>query len=180
MSKLSYQQKNRIMAFSAAVLLLVVVGFSIRKTIAIIRTNIELTDRIQMAEQGPEQILQLQARSAQMGKVMAIGLEENALRRELFEKSGQYCQQYQVQLKSFQEAETFTEERLQIETHEILLEGAFTDQLRVCQALEENLTQGRVASVVFRSVRDRRSKQVRLNGQLYIQGVKEASNEKQK
>ena len=178
MNRLSYQQKNRIMVITAAVLLLIVAGFSVRKTVVMIQQNIQLAHRIQRAEQGPEQILQLEARSAQMGKIMAVGSEENALRRELFEKSGQYCQQYQVQLKSFQEAETFAEERLKIETHELLLEGAFTDQLRVCQALEENLTQGRVASVVFRSVRDRRSKQVRLNGQLYIQGVKEAEDEK--
>ena len=178
MNKLSYQHKNRIMAITAAALLLIVAGFSVRKTVLMIQQNIQLAHRIKTAEQGPEQILQLEARSAQMGKVMAVGSKENALRRELFEKGGQYCQQHQVQLKSFQEAETFAEERLQIETHELLLEGAFTNQLRVCQALEENLTQGRVASVVFRSVRDRRSKQVRLNGQLYIQGVKEAENEK--
>ena len=177
MKNLSYRQKNRIMATAAAVLLLVVAGFSVRKTIALVHQNARLVQRIALAQQGPEQIAQLEARSAQMGKVLAIGVEERGLRRELFEKAGRYCQQYQVQLTSLEESETFEEDLLQIETHELSLEGNFTDQLRVCHALEESLTQGRIASLVFHTVRDRRRKQVRLNGYLYIQGVKEVKHE---
>ena len=178
MKSLSYRQKNQAMAVVAGVLLVVLFGVSVRKTAGLIYRNAELTQQVARVERAPEQIAQLQARSAQLGETIAVSTQDHTLRKELFEKVGAYCQRHQVRLESVQEAETFTEGPLQVETHELRLSGSFINQLRVCLALEEHLRSGRVASVIFRTERDRRTRQASLRGHLFIQGVKEVQHEK--
>lgn len=174
---MTYRQKNQVMAGVTGVLLLLILGVSVRKTVTLVQDNHRLEAQMHRANQAPAQITQLQARAAQLGQVMAVGGEPNALRRELFEQIGTYCQEHQVQLRSFQEARTFTEGALRVETHALHLEGNFAAQVRVCQALEEHLRRGRVVSLSFRTERDRRSKRVYLSGELLVQGIKEISNE---
>ena len=178
MKTLSYRQKNQILGATAGVLLVIVLGFSVRNTITLLQTNAALKQQIIMAERAPERIARFQARSTQLGEIMAIGNQEGALRQELFEKIGGYGHQHNVRLASFQEAETFLEENLQVETHELVLEGSFTNQLKVCRALEKETKQGRVVSLAFRTTQDRRSKKTYLNGHVYVQGVKKESDEK--
>jgi hypothetical protein len=177
MRKISYRQKNQIMAVVAGVLLLLVLGFSIRKTVALVRNNDQLEQQASLLNQAPEQIAQLQARSQQLGQTLAINEEGRALRKELFEQVSILCKQHQVRLESLQESETFIEDQLEVATHTLRLEGSFVNQIRVCNALENHLRGGRVASVTFTTVRDRRTKQTYLSGELCIQGVKQKTDE---
>ena len=175
--KLSYRQRNQMLAGVAGVLLLLTLGVSVRKTVALVQHNYTLEQQMHQAKRAPQRIAQLQSRSAQLGEVMAMGHEPNALRKELFEQVGSYCQQHQVQLRSFQESETFEEGSLRVETHVLHLEGGLQNQLRVCQALETQLSKGRVVSATFRTEHDRRTKRTYLSGQLSVQGVKEINDE---
>ena len=177
MSKLSYRRKNQIMGSVAGVLLLVVLGVSVRKTVALVKSNARLEQQARLLDRAPEQIAQLQMRSQQLGETLAISEQSDALRKELFEQVSMLCEQHQVRLRSLQEAEVFTEDQLEVATHTIQLEGSFANQVRICHALEDQLQRGRVASVSFRTVRDRRAKQTYLSGELSIQGVKEKADE---
>ncbi|WKN45343.1 hypothetical protein [Tunicatimonas pelagia] len=178
MNSLSYRRKNQLLLALSGILLLLVLGVSVRKTVSLVQVNADLQQQLEQATGAPQRIAQLEQRSTQLGSVMAMGTAESALRRELFEKIGAYCQQHQLQLHSFQEAETFIEEHLEVETHELILEGSFQAQVRVCQALESSLQQGRVTSIVFNTIYDRREKQTYLQGQFFIQGIKEITNDK--
>ena len=181
MKSLTFQQKNKLLILGTGLLLLAVYFLSIQKTINLYQSNQALRRQIQLAKQAPAQISQLQARLNQWGSVFTTdsssaeiaSTHPETLRQELFEKVGKYTQQYEVQLQSFQPAEVFAEGSLQVETHTLLLEGSFQDQLRVSEALEKSLRHGRVASLSFATRQERRSKQTYLIGALSIQGINE-------
>jgi hypothetical protein len=82
------------------------------------------------------------------------------------------CRIYDVTLKQFPRPITAREDDFSIETNVIVIQGRFTDLLRLLYDLEVRKKLGRVSAATFKTSIDNRSRKTILSLTLYLQNIK--------
>ncbi len=95
----------------------------------------------------------------------------------ILEKTGHFCQQHQLTLKSFPKTHYYKDKDYLVMTNKLVVEGEFIKILKLIYLFEQKFQLGKIISVQFDKERDRKTKRMKLYGSLFIQNVKHVKNE---
>jgi hypothetical protein len=174
--KLSYRQKSRLLVSAAAVFLFMVYFLGIKKTIMKYRECAELEIKTKLAVNAPAELMSLEKNFYAMKKSTESYVAIN-VQQSLLGVVSKYCNENNLVVKDFTQPAISTNKDVTIETNSFVVEGPFTKALRLVYNLEQVNKLGRVASVNFSMKKDYVSKSSSLNTTVYIQNIKNESNE---
>lgn len=173
MKDLTYKRKNKLLLLGTVVILFLIYTLSINKTIRAYSDYNVAEAKMQLAKNAPQQVKELKRQLLQMESM--IGKKETSgqdLVQSLLELVTNYCQNNHAVLREFPEATTTSKEDLLINTNPIVVEGSFSELVKLVYLLEQKANLGKIASVKYALVKDRKSKEMALTATIYIQNIK--------
>jgi|GEM_PF-2020354 len=145
--------------------------FAFSKTIELWKACGELEQQKERIKEIPGQLPALKIKAEHLEKILGSSAREDSLNL-IAEEINLHCLRHHVTLKEIPEKHLFTGPNLIVETLGIDLQGDFTDQLRVIDALEKSDIKARLRSVKFQSATDQISGEQSLIGTLFFQSIK--------
>jgi hypothetical protein len=143
------------------------------------RSNLkDIRKKMEQIGTAPENIALLEKRVALINKI--IGENPNDIpefQKNLLNIISNYCAENSLILKEFPQIHTWQEQDYQFITGYASIEGPFTTLLKLLYNLESTHSVGRIVSVDFSSVEDRKLKRTRLTMSIYIQTIKHVNDE---
>ena len=163
----TYRKQNQALLLGTMVLLTFISIVSIRPTIGAYQANKQHKRAIEQAKNAPEEIQRL--------KTMVASFSEHNVsassKEKLFETVSSFCQNNRLVIKSLGEPSVEAKDDYAITTHEIIVQGKYTDIVRLIYELEQVKKLGNVASVDFKTKIDRKHKKTYLLGSIYLQSI---------
>ena len=178
LKKLSYKQKNRLLIALAAVFLFMTYFLGIKKTFSKYRECKELENKVQLAVNAPAELTEVEKKYNAMEKSMESFAAEINVQQSLLGVVSKYCNENGLVVKDFIQPVMSSEKDVTIETNSFVVEGPFARMLRLVYNLEQINRLGRIASVNFSLKRDYAAKSNNLTATIYIQNIKNNSDEK--
>jgi len=89
----------------------------------------------------------------------------------LLEKVTAFCRKHRLLITSFPEAGEQIRSNYAVLTHQIEVEGAYKDMVKLVYMLEQIEVMGVVSSLKFATYKDRRSKQKKLKAKLVLRNL---------
>lgn len=169
---LSYKQKNKLMLIGAIVFAIVAYFISISDTVDAYYKNEVLLHQIQQGAKAPQNIQKLNENlnriSSNLGDYELDSLHNENLFLEVI---GEFCQEHKLILRKFPEPTLHQEKDFIIYTHKIEIQGGYTNLIKLVYELEQVQKIGRVTSVNYKRVKDRKTKKVVLIASIYLQHI---------
>jgi hypothetical protein len=176
---LSYEKRNGYLLLFALLFGVLVWRLSLSATYELFVQNGVLESQLQQAENAPLAIEKMQSRASRWEQMaLAYTATQNDAQKQLFARVSETCAGNQVVLRELVNAGGTEESGTRIETFRVLLEGNFHALLKATRQLEEDLQGGRLVSVQFQKINDRRNRRVYLQGTLYVQSIMKEAYEK--
>ncbi len=162
LEKLSCKHKYYLLLAALALLVVVIYAFAVKKTITVIAEHNDLSKKIELAANAPQQIVSIEAQLKQMEQLV---VNEKPLDFEqiLLEQVSGFCQKNGLILIEFP--------RTKIYTNRIVLEGGFKKMVEFIYEAEQKYQIGKVVSVQFKRTKDMRSKRLYLYAYIYFQNI---------
>lgn len=170
LEKLQYKHKYYLLLAALALLVVLMYAFAIKKTIAVIAEHNDLSKKIELAANAPQQIVSVEAQLRQMEQLV---VNENPLDFEqlLLEKVAGFCQKNGLTLIEFPKTTVSAYQDYQIFTNRIVLEGDFKTMVEFIYEAEQRYNIGKIVSVQFKRTKDMRSKRQYLYAYIYFQNI---------
>ncbi len=170
LEKLSYKHKYYLLLAALALLLVIIYTFAIKKTITVIAEHNDLSKKIELAANAPQQIAAIESQLRQMEQLV---VNENPLDFEqmLLEQVSGFCQKNGLTLIEFPKTTVSGYRDYQIYTNRIVLEGGFKKMVGFIYEAEQKSRIGKVVSVQFKRTKDMRSKRLYLYAYIYFQNI---------
>ncbi|MEM8908239.1 MAG: hypothetical protein AAGD05_10375 [Bacteroidota bacterium] len=163
----TYRKKNQYL-LGGTVLLLVLIGWvSIRPTWALYKESRQLVEEQNRAATAPAEIARYQQQLANL-KASTPQPFQRAL---LLEQVTSFCRQNNLLITAFPEAHQNMRSNYSVLTHEIEVEGAYRDMVRLVYLLEQEATLGVVSSLQFHRFKDRATKKQKLRAKLVLRNL---------
>jgi type II secretory pathway component PulM len=170
--ELSYRQKNKWLLGGALGFLLIVYLLAIRGTLEQYEQGGQLQEKLGEAENAPRQIAQLERKLAYWDQLASSLNDSSAnVQKALFTNVSRACNSHQVSLRSLEFLSSEEKENHQIDTYQVVIEGAYPALLSAVYELENKLGNGILSSLAFEMEKDRYTKKDYLVAKLYIQSI---------
>ena len=179
-NKLTYQQKNKVLAIGYVVFLFVVYQLAISKSIELFSQNSSLKEKLITAKESYKSKEELEKRKEKLDYHISSFFVDSLSHQEfLLETISTYCHQHHVLIKEIPAKTEYREDNFEVGTHKIVLEGDFIPLLKMVYLLEQKNKAGRLSSAFFSLKYDNKRKKEVLSLTLYIQNIQTYSNEKE-
>jgi len=171
-SKLTYQQKNKVLVIGYAVFLFIVYQLAISKTWDLYSQNSLLEEKLVTAKESYKSKGELEKKEAMLeGHISSFFVDSLNHQEYLLETISTYCHQQHILIKEMPARTEYLEGDFEVGTHRVVLEGGFIPLLKIVYMLEQESKMGRVSSVLFSLKFDTKRKKEVLSLTLYIQNI---------
>ncbi|HET6243894.1 MAG: hypothetical protein H0V01_04410 [Bacteroidetes bacterium] len=173
LKQLTYKKKNLVLISGIALFALIVYFLAIGKTVDLYFQCNELKEQLEFSNNASEQLNLLQKQMNEIDGVFESNSELNKnYQQGLLENISNYCNQTSVILREFPTQIILNERDFSVETNLVVVEGSFTNLLKLVYMLEQKNKTGKVSSLLFNSKKDYKTKQLTLTASIYIQNIK--------
>ena len=177
-SKLTYQQKNKVLVIGYAVFLFIVYQLAISKSWDLYSQNSLLEEKLTTAKESYKSKEELEKKEAMLeGHIASFFVDSLSHQEYLLETISTYSRQHNILIKEIPARTEYLEGDFEVGTHRIVLEGDFISLLKMVYLLEQKSKMGRVSSVLFSLKFDTKRKKEVLSLTLYIQNIQVHSDE---
>ena len=177
---LPYARRNAYLLLLGLLFALLVWRLSLSATYTLYAQNKELQHQLEQAQNAPATIQKMKQQAANWEQAaLSFTATQHDAQKQLFARVSETCGQHKVKLRELSHAGSAQESGTQLETFRVQLEGGFQELVKATHQLEEKLQGGRLVSVQFQKVHDRRNQRVFLQGTLYIQSIMKETYEKE-
>ena len=163
----------------AAVFLAGILAYNIavKNTIKTIKDYRELKRKSSEAADLPAQCALLSNQLSRLNQLYFNAVKGIGDTHEIFlDKLGRLADQYNTSVIEYPEKHSFNTSSVQIETHNAVLKGSFTDLLKVLYELEVHERIGRLVAVEYYTETNRKTKIRSLYMRIYIQNYRNKNN----
>lgn len=165
-------RKNYILFSIIFLMMILSWKLSIYPTIELSKEIELLESELALAKNSPSQILKLEKDLlAYQNSSSSVVVSLSSLRKSLLQRITKLTGKHEVNLRSFPQSSTSYLEGIEISTSVVELEGNFINLLQLADEIENDKGLGKLASIKFKSVEDRRTKRRSLLMTLYIQSI---------
>lgn len=175
---LTYKKKNRLLLIGAILFAMAVYSFALERTYHTYKDCTALEMQLKLAQDAPQKTITLEKRLAEMdalaGNQRGVGMN---VQQVLLGSITSYCQNNNVVLREFPKTIETEEKDLLIETNVFVIEGSFSKLLTFIYQLEQKDKIGRIASLLFQTKKDFKTKSLSLTAMIYVQSIKKQNNE---
>lgn len=168
-NQIDYRKRNLILWGSVPVILLLAYLLAFDKTISLFAENRVLKDKLARVSSAPREVKLLEKEAEQLQKKMRFLQEGEDLRQEVLELIDEASQSKNITLKRMKSPAVFHDDKMQIETYEIVLQGSFVPLIYAVYNIEQKLSSGRIAGARFAMEKDRTTHKEVLLSYIYIQ-----------
>lgn len=146
-------------------------SFAIKRTVLLVSENRTIAQRV---NSGNKELSRLEHYESELATFSSgVSTEEaSCLESFIMEEVGELCADYRVRIVDFPNQVVYNEAKISVETHTLELMGDFKSLLLLLEYVEGQLPMGKVVSVKFQKVKDRKSKSFKLYLTIYIQVLK--------
>ncbi len=174
----SYKRKLILLVFGSLMLILMIYGLAIKKTMILRSEYKDLANQLSTVTNAPVQIENLKQKLVSIDGIIGANINDNyVLKEQILNHCGEYCNKNNLVIKDFPEIHSFSHENYQIETSKIVIQGEFIDVLKLIYMFENQYKIARVVSVNFHTEKNIRTKQKFLETDIYFQNVNILNNE---
>lgn len=174
---MTYKRKNQLLLGGFVFFGLLVFVVSIRPTWDLYSRNSYIKADLDAVQRAPKTIAQLEKELTFYTTILQ-SFGSNALEREQFilNRVSEVCKKHQVLLTALPASALSTQNNYELETRKIRIRGNFKNMLRVIYELEYKKPVGRISGVKFNLEEERKTKQLQLFTDFYIQNLKVSNN----
>ena len=176
-NNIPYKKRNQWLVIGLLVFLMVIYMASIQPTMELWSANNQLEAQLNLAKTAPSGIKALEMKSRAWENQISHGqIGDTVAEQTLVEAVSGFCQRNRLLLKEY--PGVFVEENndFLIETNLLNIEGSYANILKLAYFLEYEEQLGRIASLRFETVQDRRTRRTSLEAALYLQNIKKTEN----
>lgn len=179
-NQLPFAKRNAYLMLLGLLFLFLVWRLALSASWDLYSKNRALEAKLQQAASAPALIktMEQQASSWEQTALSYTATQDEA-QKQLFAHVSKACATHKVKLRELTHAGGAEESGARIETFRVQLEGNFHELLKATRQLEESLKGGRLVSVQYQKINDRRNQRVFLQGTLYIQSIMKEAYEKE-
>jgi len=175
---LTYKQKNKYLIIVSLVFMLLIYVFALKNTFKLISDNSRLYEQLELIANAPEKMRTLQVKLNELDKQLGPFMYSDSLQQEyILELVSQFCAKNKLTLKEFPGSLIESKGDYDIETNVMKVSGRFQDLIKLVYNLEQELRIGKIASVDFETLKNRRTKRTYLLSTIYLQSIKKRSHE---
>lgn len=168
--KSGWKQKNKLLLIGGLVLLWSVYSFAISNTIDTRSQCNKLQLQLDSASDAPSRLIHLKQEFQQLETITNSSDTLTTLHERLLGIVTNYCQENDLVLRDFASPVCYRQQEWLVETHPVIVEGAYVNLLKLVHKLEKEKT-GKIVSVDFRSRRDNKTQQLSLTATIYVQNI---------
>ena len=178
-SNLTYKKKNRFLLIGVISFLFISYYLSFGKTISLYRENSGMKEQLAGIADASVKADALQKKITELNRMLGgKQLTDTNAQQALLNVITVYCRDNKTVLREFPKAILKEKNDFIVETNFFTVEGDFVKLLSLVYLLEQKERIGRIASVIFQSKRDVRTKALSLSSTIYVQNVKKTANDK--
>lgn len=171
-SLLSYNQKLKLLAAAAILLLYISFQYAIKKTWSVYK---EYQENYSNAQQSDSYINLIPA-VKQQEKKMADMIRNNTsdtinTPKETLAFITAFCKQNRLKLIEYQPAQLAENSSFNIATRQVSVEGSYSNLLKLLYQIENSQLYGRLCSASFKSVEDPQTQNITLTCTFYLQNL---------
>lgn len=170
MKKFSWKQKNKLLLGGSIVLLWAVYSFAISNTLQTRKECNHLQLQLDSASDAPVRFAKLTTEFQKLETITNTSDTSNTLHERLLDIVTKYCQQNNLVLRDFASPVCYKQQEWLVETHPVIVEGAYVNLLKLVHKLEQEKT-GKIVSVDFQSKRDNKTQALSLTATIYVQNI---------
>lgn len=170
---LTYRSKNKLLLSGIVLLLILCYFLAINNTIELYQSNNDTKTKLTALQNAPQQISSLNKRLAFLNSRV-----EQYVRGKDFEQEdilvaiSDFCKTNRLKIVDFPKSELKEKEDIVIETFNFVVEGNYVNLVKLIYAIEVEQKLGRIASLNFETIVDRRTKKKRLTLSVYLQNLR--------
>jgi hypothetical protein len=177
LNNLTYKKKNQLLLVGAILFLFIAYYLAFGRTISLYRECSTMEDQLLSLSDAPNQSAILQAKLTQLDQTLGgRQLADTNTQQALLNVVSNYCKSNDALLREFPKAVSKQENEYIVETNVFTVEGNFMKLLQLVYLLEQKERIGKLASVLFQSKQDARTKVLALTATIYVQNVKKIQN----
>jgi hypothetical protein len=167
----TYKNKNKALLLLVVFLVLVAYQLSFKKTIKLIQLSYIQEQQLLLKQESPEKIKQMKAQLLMLdGHISYANKQEDLL--AIITEIGQ---RFKLNISDIPKQLVQQKGEYLLLIDKITIEGSFSNTLKLIEELEEK-QQGRIASLFFKKVKNKKTKRIQLLTTICIQNIKK--NEK--
>ncbi len=172
--ELTYRQKNIYAGVGFLVVCLIIYKMNVSKTLALYSENVRLSEQIERAENAPQQLTELRDKQTRLNASLANYIDDAVTdQKYLLAITTEYCDKHGLRVRNFPETKIEATDNFQFQTNEVVVEGKFTELLKLMYLLETKYNVGRLASAEFEKIRDKKIRREVLLLKIHFQKIKE-------
>ncbi|MFI5219069.1 MAG: hypothetical protein ACHQNT_06235 [Bacteroidia bacterium] len=171
-NRLNYKTKNRFLLIAAVLFALMAYRLAIKKTIDQCKTYRNLKQQVDFAKDIPRKTAHIKMQIATMDKTLTtMQHSETNMQQALLGIVTNYCKENKVVLKEFPETIQTSGSDFLVQTNVFKIEGDFIKLLKLLYILEQKRKIGKIASVVFQTKTNFKTKNLELTATVFLQHV---------
>jgi hypothetical protein len=152
---------------------------AISKTVEAWTLSDKLTAQINDAIGMPDKVNAIKSNMSLLNsKIEDSKVEHSGFQNLLLDEISKFCNDHKIIVTTFPESKYYNENEFVVQTVNFSAQGGFHDLLKLVYFLEKERKIGRVSSVDFSNVKDRKSGRMYLQLTMYIQLVSKLSENK--
>lgn len=175
----NYQRRTLLLMGSMVLLYFLAYRLAIRETLHLKTAGEEMVTSIERLEDAPERIARLEQSLDQLESLLGQYYGRSSdIQEDMLNDLTVYCQDNRLTIREVPSTHSIHKMVYQMETCQIIIEGRYLELLKLLHHLETNFYQGRLFSVSFIKKTDLKTKRNYLVLKIFIQNIKESSDEK--
>jgi hypothetical protein len=176
--KSSYRKRVFFLGAGAVLALILSYTLAISETVKVRRELIAMQENLSKVSSAPRTISLLERKTTELD--LKIGSVNNGypdFQKGLLDEVSRYCSAHSLILRDFPQVHSFKTQDYEFITGYAKVEGSFIPLVQLLYNLERKSESGRICSVDFNCLEDRKAKKLRLTMSFYIQIVKHPEND---
>ena len=174
---LTYKQKNQLLVVAAILFAVISYYGALQNTVDLYKQTTDLEERLSLASTAPEQIIKYKKRLNKVSSNLLYNVDEENRQDHLLGLLGKLCKKHHVTLKEFPQVQVENESNYVIETNVIRVQGSYPNLVKLIYALEQTNKAGKVSSLKYELIKDRRNRREKLTATIYLQIIKQNNHE---
>tara|TARA_B100000949_G_scaffold229706_1_gene239032 strand:- start:1087 stop:1599 length:513 start_codon:yes stop_codon:yes gene_type:complete len=163
-------KRNKLLIGGFVLGLLVCYQLAIKKTLALRSRYLKETEQREQAKDIPEKLADLRKKEIQLDtRFGQLNLGSTNVQNELLHFLNEQGSQHSVKIMDFKAPHVVSEDNTTTRTYRFVLEGQFTNILKVAHGLETKANFGGITHMAFEKQRDPRQRKSYLQATLHVQ-----------
>ncbi|MBL4655820.1 MAG: hypothetical protein JKY33_08360 [Bacteroidia bacterium] len=169
-----YSYKQRVIGLSIVFTLMLFLSWSlaVEKTFDLYFDNSSLEKQLTSASLAPQKIATYNQTLDQLDQHLFLNVDQENRQDDLLECIGRICKDNKLTLLAFPELIVQQVDGYHIETNVIEVEGKYTKLVEMIYKIEQVQKLGRISSVEYELLKDRRTKKEKLIAKIFLQVIK--------